>query len=315
MTPILSIIIPVFNVQLYIETCLQSILSQLVDDVELILVDDGSPDESINIVKKRFSEWLSNGQIILLQQENKGPGAARNFGLSVARGEYIGFLDSDDILLEDYFSIIFETIGNNNIDIIEFGFQRFHELSDIKSEKYIPLYKFNGCYKLKDIRNHIFSVGVWFPSTRVYKRSLFENIQFPVGVFYEDLMTIPYIYLNDLNVYFVNTPLIGYRFNPSSTTAMHSKPHAKDLYAFYMDLTQVKRSIPIEIIRIKVARSILYFHNELGNFDVPIADILSDINKIKKRFSLLRVLKYPDLFFFLFTKVYLWVDKARLTRK
>ncbi len=78
-------------------------------------------------------------------------------------------------------------------------------------------------HALEEVRNRIFSVGSWFSWTRVYKKELWENIRFPQGVFYEDLMTIPHIYLKDLNVYFIDQPLVGYRLNPNSITALHTR--------------------------------------------------------------------------------------------
>ena len=311
---LLSIIIPVYKVENYIEACLDSVFSQIDNLVEIIVINDGTPDRSIEIIKSKYEDWLNKDKVILLEQENAGPGAARNYGLSVARGKYIAFLDSDDVVLDNYFSTIIETIGEFKTDVIEFGFQRFQKLSDIKNDNYFPLYRFKGIQKLTEVRNHIFSVGVWFPWTRVYKKAVFENTQFPVGVFYEDLMTIPHIYLKNLEVYFIDKPLIGYRFNPNSTTALHSKPHARDMYTFYRSLAKLNRSIPIEIIRIKTARSITYFYNELGSLEVPVTDVIRDIKKIKKRLGLLKSLKFPDLFFFLLPKVYMWVDKIRLKR-
>lgn len=106
MAYILSIIIPVYKVEPYIRECLDSVFSQLPSSVEIIIINDGSPDRSIEIVKSNYSRWVASDQVVLIEQDNAGPGAARNSGLSVARGEYIGFLDSDDVLLESYFSTL-----------------------------------------------------------------------------------------------------------------------------------------------------------------------------------------------------------------
>jgi len=266
----LSIIIPIYEVEKYIEECLDSIFSQLPDSVEIIIINDGTPDHSIEIIKSKYTNWLATDQVILIEQDNAGPGAARNSGLSIARGEYIGFLDSDDVLLENYFSVLFETLNTFKVDIVEFGFKRFHKLSEIQTVNYQSLYTFEGLHKIEKVRNEIFSVGIWFPWTRVYKKEIFEKTRFPVGVFYEDLMTIPHIYLNDLKVYFIDQPLIGYRFNPNSTTSLHKKSHAMDMYSFYESLKEIQNAIPIEILKIRTARSIVYFYKKQKSLDIPI---------------------------------------------
>lgn len=315
MTYKLSIIIPVYRVEMYIEECLDSVFVQLPSNVEVIIINDGSPDKSMDVIRLNYENWLIQDQIVLIEQKNAGPGAARNRGLDIARGEYIGFLDSDDILLENYFNLLLNTIDTYKTDIVEFGFQRFYELSDIVKNEYRSLYAFSGLYEMEKVRNEIFSIGVWFPSIRVYKREIFEKLRFPEGVFYEDLMTIPLIYLQDLKVYFIDQPLIGYRYNPNSTTALHTKSHLKDMYQFYMSLTKLKDTIPLEILKIRIGRSMAYFYNELGIVDLPIEDAFKDVRSIKKQWNLLKSLKFPDLLFFIFPKGYMFLDKIRLRNK
>jgi len=312
----LTMIIPIYNVQEYIKECLDSIFSQITDDVEIILINDGTPDKSVDIIKSKYSEWLKRDQVVLIEQENSGPGAARNSGLKIARGEYIGFLDSDDILLNNYFSNILDIINNNKIDIIEFGFKRFWELNDInKNDTYKPLYKFNGLYDLSDIRDIIFSVGVWYPWIRIFKAKIFKDYKFPEGVFYEDFILISQIYLNNFKIYFFDKPLIGYRYNPNSTTSLHKPSHAIDIYNFFKSLEKYEDSIPLKILKIKIARTLAYFYNELGYLDFPIQNIFDDIQKIKKDYKLLKVIKLPDMFFFLLPKTYMLIDKIRLSKK
>ncbi|RWX43913.1 Glycosyltransferase involved in cell wall bisynthesis [Candidatus Electrothrix aarhusensis] len=314
-TYILSIVIPIYNVERFIIECLDSVFSQLPKTVEIILVNDGTPDHSIDLIKSNFPEWLQKDQVVLLEQENAGPGAARNYGLSVTRGKYVGFSDSDDILLDKYFIIILNAIKKYKVDIAEFGFQRFHKLTDIKTAKYKPLYTFKGLLNIKEVRNELFAVGAWFPVTRIFKKEIFENRQFPVGVFYEDLMTIPHIYLEDLTAYFIPQPLIGYRFNPNSTTSKHNKSHAMDMYSFYCSLEQLGHTIPIEILRIRTARGLAYFYNELGTLDIRFSNVIKDVKKIKKRFELIKILTFPDRFFFILPSIYMLVDKIRLRNK
>jgi len=312
----LSIVIPVYNVELYIEECLNSVFYKLPVDVEVIIVNDGSPDKSIDIIKSKYKKWLDKDQVVLLEQKNKGLGAARNSGISIARGEYITFLDSDDILLDKYFDTLIPIIDNNTLDIIEFGFLRFSELSSIDYNNHKPTYKFEGLHNIEKIRNNIFSIGRWFACIRVFKRKLFEKNLFPIGVYYEDVLTISSIYLmKNLVIYIEKNPLLGYRVNPNSITSNHTNANANDMYKVYEDLRKHKSTLTIEILKIQTARTIFYFHTELGSLDFDIENIRLDIQKIKKRFTLIKHLKFPDLLFFLLPKIYMFIDKLRLKRK
>ena len=93
MNPLVSVIVPVYNTSKYLRQCLDSILSQTLKEIEIICVDDGSTDKSLEILLEKESQ---DSRIIVLQQKNKGAGAARNYGISEARGDYIAFMDSDD---------------------------------------------------------------------------------------------------------------------------------------------------------------------------------------------------------------------------
>lgn len=313
----LSLIIPIYKVEDYIKNCLDSIFHQLPDNVEIILINDGTPDKSIDIIRSMYSDWLCRDQVVLIEQDNAGPGAARNRGIEICHGNYIGFLDSDDILLKDYFEVVLAVLKDHNPDVVEFGYKRFSHQSEVKLSSYKPPYAFKGLTELNQVRNEIFSIGVWFPSIRVYKKELFDRLRFPKKVFYEDLMTIPYIYFQDLTLYVIDKPLIGYRVNPTSTTATHTKSHLNNIYEFYKSLNKLENSIPVKILKIKIARSIVYFYIELNVLDFPIDKVLSDIKKIKKNLILLRNLKTPDLMFFIFPKLYILLDRIRLknTRK
>ena len=103
----LSLIIPVYKVEAYIEACLDSVLQQLPDWAEVIIVDDGSPDGAIGIAEEMLCRYPQHKRrVSILRQENQGLSQARNNGIDHAEGNYIGFLDSDDVLLEGYFSIL-----------------------------------------------------------------------------------------------------------------------------------------------------------------------------------------------------------------
>ena len=121
-----SVIIPIYNVEEYLEECIDSILNQSLDNVEILCINDGSTDNSLSILNK-YSERNSNIKII--NQENTGAGTARNRALKFAEGEYIYFLDGDDYLDKDTLLICYEEAKKNNLDIVTFDAILFYEKS------------------------------------------------------------------------------------------------------------------------------------------------------------------------------------------
>lgn len=126
---------PVFNAADYLGPAIDSILAQTFEHFELIIINDGSTDCSLNIAEQYQSR---DKRIIVHAQTNKGPGAARNFGLKVARGKYIYFMDSDDLLVPETFAVCVEHVDNHNLDLLAFSGTVLGEISDvIKPEYYL----------------------------------------------------------------------------------------------------------------------------------------------------------------------------------
>lgn len=125
--PKVSVIIPVYNSANYLSQCLDSILNQTLKEIEIICVDDGSTDDSLSILNK-YSK-LDN-RIKILKQNNKGGGIARNYGMSVAKGKYLSFLDSDDFFDENLLNETVNAAENNLADIVIFQFQTYNTTND-----------------------------------------------------------------------------------------------------------------------------------------------------------------------------------------
>jgi glycosyltransferase involved in cell wall biosynthesis len=306
---LLSIVVPAFNASEYISTCLNSVFQQVDQCIEVILVDDGSTDNTLEIVFSEFSSHIESSSLIIIRQANGGPGAARNRGIDLCRGRYITFLDSDDLLLEGYFMEVMPLLLSEPYDIIEHGFIRFSSKKELIYKYYKPLYNYSGSYDLKDIRNKVFAKTVWYPSIRIFKNSIWHSIRFTESVFYEDPMTINQIFLQDYTIYYSAKPFLGYRINPKSITSTHSSSHMMDLANFYFSLKD--NCIPLIILKIRLARSILYFYHELGINDHIMSSILLNVRYLPKNIKILYNLKSIDLFFILFTRAYILLDKAR----
>ena len=183
--PKVSIIVPVYNVEDYIEKCLDSLVNQTLKEIEIIVVNDGSTDSSLEKIEK-FAQ--QDSRIIIINQENQGQGAARNSGLNIAKGEYIGFVDSDDYVDLDFYEKLYNAAKNNDADISAASI-----LKHKKYKRFNLLYKKQICAKTtkdkikvaKDRKGRFFYV--W---NRLYKNKFLkqENLAFSTGIYYEDVM-------------------------------------------------------------------------------------------------------------------------------
>lgn len=201
---LLSLIIPVYKVEQYIAECIESVINQVTSDIEVIIVNDGTPDDSMLVIEKILSKQTAiiRDCFIILHQENQGQSSARNLGLKYAKGEYISFLDSDDVLSENYLSDFKNTIKKNNVDIVQFKSSRFEEDTNKLKAFNVGLQR-NGLLQLdQNLMIEIFNQSAWFPWLNIYRRELFNGLEFPVGIYYEDAALIPEVFLRAKNIYF-----------------------------------------------------------------------------------------------------------------
>lgn len=217
----LSIVIPVYNVEKYIKECFLSVFDSFQDEypVEIIFVNDGSTDSSKEILINEIEKLNSvvKNKVTLVTQLNKGLSGARNAGISIARGTYIYFLDSDDFLHKDFFKNLLPLLGND-FDIIEFNSIKFHYKNNEIVENYHKniLNKGLNLVDNEQSRLQLFSWQDWAVWYRVFNRNLITESFFPEGYLYEDVMTVPFVYNRVKKVYSLDKYLIFYRMNPNS---------------------------------------------------------------------------------------------------
>lgn len=235
---ILSLIVTIYNAENFIIECLSSITCQIHGaNVEVVLVNDGSTDNSLNLIDE-FLQAQPNEireKFIIIIQKNKGVSEARNKGITVSNGEYISFLDSDDILEENFFNTILTCIRDFKPDIIQFGAYKF--ISRTEKKFFLQKNARQGFFEANDeIVKDIFIKSEWFICFRVYNRELFFDTKFPIGRNYEDLFLIPELTLNSRTFFFINNELMGYRINPFSITNDLSKKNIDDLKWVNMEI-------------------------------------------------------------------------------
>jgi hypothetical protein len=146
----------------------------------------------------------------------------------------------------------------------------------------------------------------------VFAKDLLMIHPFPSErVFYEDLTTLPFIFLENVQIVLLDMPLIAYRDNPDGTTRNHQPEHAATLVAFFKRLSGVPRCAAIDILKVQVARTIVFFASELQLTNIPLADIFTQIRNIGGKFNLARHLRWVDRAFLWFPSGYAFAEKVR----
>ena len=223
-----SIIVPVYNVEKYLRKCLDSLINQTLKDIEIICINDGSTDKSLEILEEYKNR---DSRIILLNQENSGQSIARNNGIKKATGEYLGFVDPDDWLDLDYYEKLYNAASTNDTDIAVGGIIR---VTGIKKKKFLNFEKetitdnTNLKFELCDVPEKSY---VW---NKIYKTEKLKEIglEFEKGIFYEDCIFTPQalFYLGEI----VTVPNIYYYYlrRGNSTVKQRSeKANADSVYA------------------------------------------------------------------------------------
>ena len=220
----LSIIVPVYNVAEYLERCLNSLINQTLNEIEIICVNDGSTDNSLCILKK-FAEL--DKRIKIINQKNKGLSGARNTGIKLVQGEYFGFLDSDDWVDLDYFEKLYKRAKNCDADISLGDFIRKGKFKHKIRLKLNKEEEFVG-----DNEKFYGSQFYHFPCVwnKIYKTSKFNDLRFIEGIYFEDgPYTIQALNRANKVVTCCNTYLY-YFVNPNSIVKTLNKKKEQDMY-------------------------------------------------------------------------------------
>ena len=227
--PAISIILPVYNTSLYLEQCLNSIHNQSFKDYELICVDDGSSDDSIDILRK-YKEIINNCKVIY--QSNKGVAAARNVGLSKVSGDYIIFIDSDDYIAPNYLERLYNEICNTNADVVICNFYRYYE--NLKLRLPVVYKKKSGIYTSHDILkslipDNLIHSYLW---NKIWKKELFDNLEFP-NIKYEDISIMCDLFYKANKISIIDDTLYYYRIRKTSIVRNYSVSTQNDYVKAY----------------------------------------------------------------------------------
>lgn len=242
MNPLISVIVPIYKVEKYLEICINSIINQTYKNLEIILIDDGSPDNCPKICDEYA---IKDSRVRVIHLENGGAGRARNIGFSISNGEYISFIDSDDFISEYFYEYLIN-LFNDETDIVECGY-----ISIMGSEK--------NCFNLDEdnsivksysieeamrehIYDNIFRQVIW---NKLYRRRVVENIKFPENSKIDDEYWT-YQAIANCN-YLLHSDKIMYAYRQQENSVMHnlsSNDRIKAIEPKVLRANYIKQKLP-----------------------------------------------------------------------
>lgn len=231
----ISVIIPIYNAETSLKRCLDSVVNQTYQNLQIILIDDGSKDASSTICDEYAQK---DSRIEVVHQINAGVGAARNVGLSLVRGEYIGFVDADDFIELDMYESLLKTLLDYKVDIAACSFfdERLNRVKEGDSGMVV-------CRRVKKqialfLRDREFNNYLW---NKLFRASLFDAVQFPELKLCEDLSVLIQLYLHSGKIAQLEQPKYHYTDNPASLT--NSGPKLEGTYAQYCAIRHLQNCV------------------------------------------------------------------------
>ena len=189
--PKVSIIVPVYQVERYLKKCLNSLVNQTLEDIDILVINDGSPDDSQFIIDEFQKQYPSKIKSFI--KENGGLSDARNFGLDRAAGEFIGFVDSDDEVSNTMFEEMYNLAKRHEAEMVICNLQKVDQNGNVTQK----LTQIPNMPEKIDLQNHfsVFSDLSYFACNKIFKRDLFKNKRFKKDVHFEDIQLIPQLLL------------------------------------------------------------------------------------------------------------------------
>lgn len=206
--PKITIIVPVYNVEQYLDECVGSIVNQSYRNLEIILVDDGSTDSSADMCDR----WADNdSRILTIHQSNSGPSVARNNAIEQCTGNLITFVDSDDTIAPQYIETLYNNLTNTDADIASVSLNLLAEEQIKKSSPVVTMSSHEAIENI--LYQHNLENAV---AGKLYRRHLWDNVRFRNGIYYEDLEVFYHLYLQANRITHQDTTLYFYRQHSSS---------------------------------------------------------------------------------------------------
>lgn len=238
--PKLSIIVPVYRVEQFLDKCVTSILKQTFTDFELILVDDGSPDRCGEMCDEYA---VKDKRIKVIHKKNGGLSDARNVGIDSAVGSYLGFVDSDDYIAEDMYEVMIKNLEGHEADISVCGMYDCYGDKILRQNVALGTFEFN---REQAVDWFLGSNGAGlFVCNKIYKREIFKDVRFPVGKLYEDAFIFIDLFLKSEKVIVCTEPKYYYtRRDGSTTMSKFNKRYYDVVEAHKKNLEKIIKQLP-----------------------------------------------------------------------
>lgn len=258
--PLISVIVPVYNVEEYLDKCVESIVNQTYKNLEILLVDDGSPDKC----PEMCDEWAKrDNRIKVVHKQNGGLSSARNVGLDNCTGEYVGFIDSDDWIDLKFFETLYNNLIEDDADISVVGVWKVFETGMKSQTEKFTRRSFTGEETLENflyMRNNL-AGGV---TDKIFKIELFDGVRFPLGLIAEDRYVHAVIYSKINKLAFDPTPMYYYLTRENSICTSDLNPHTFDrieivkMICEYLDSINYNDEKAVEYFKMKGYHDVLY---------------------------------------------------------
>ncbi|WP_343288430.1 glycosyltransferase [Turicibacter bilis] len=291
--PKVSIIIPVYNVENYIRDCVESVVNQTLDNIEIIIVNDGCTDHSIN----RIDDLIKSNNLLIVNQENKGLSAARNIGLSYATGDYIAFIDSDDYIEPNFLQKLYECAEKYDLDIVMGGHTKVFENGDLIERRRTVKLLDSGLKTGQEILYNSIQLNDYYGEVwdDLYKREfLLENqLSFYEGILHEDEEFTLKCLLVAKRVKVVNS--VGYMYRQRQGSIVNSTPSEKNMTSLLIILNnfiQIYHREKDEKVKYSMSRMIrrmiFYYEENLRKTNEPVIKYL----KLLENKNLRKIMSY-----------------------
>lgn len=309
---LISIIIPIYNVEKYLTACIKSVMGQTYKEIEILLIDDGSTDGCGKICDE-YS--LIDPRIKVYHKKNGGLSDARNYGVTKTNGKFIFFLDSDDYMELDTIEKLYINLKKYNADISISNFYYYYGednmIENYKITSDLVLNKQEAMQEL--LKNDFFKNFAW---GKLYRKEIIENILFPINTWFEDIYWMHHVIHEIDKIVFINDTLVYYRQRTDSISynrglkkidliegyfyrrefLKHNYPDL--LQSFDLSLYKVFKEVSISFFFSKNVNNMLEFYRYIKNINMKYREELIQCNKMNKKFlfKIKILLKYPILF-------------------
>ena len=320
---LISIIVPIYKVEKYINQCLDSICGQTYKNLEIILVDDGSPDNCGKICDEYAQK---DSRIKVIHKENGGLSSARNAGLDVIKGEYISFIDSDDFIENNFIEKLYNLCIDNDVDIAECNYLQFeNEIEKTKNKDKVEIFT---SYEMQNRMYSVYGTRTTVVWNKLYKNYIYKELRFPNGKINEDeFCTYKAFYNCKKKIAVTNENLYYYRYNSESIMGKKFNSKRFDVIDAYEERkTFYKKHNEIELYKktLKSYINTLRYYYELTSRDIekPKKYLVMLHNISKENYKELKKLKgkvfklnVKDLFFIFQPNIYVWLKNIKFLKK